>query len=307
MQTRPLTFGVLAFTMGVVQKKGRSAMNTLPVTNQEQQLVYKQVGESINDLFFFPPFAPGQGPSPLLLLIPGGGWQRNEALSMYHMAKSTADTLREKGFAVASISYRGQQADGVSMREIVADIFDALAYLARYCEPLRIHPHHFYTMGHSAGAHLSLMAAYGHPPAPEGQTEPAQEPAFTLRGTAAIAPVTFFPYENRELYTPIDLSPLFAEQTAEEYRRFSPLYLAGPHVPPTYLAAGDQDDLVSCVQADLLYKKLSFMQVKARFTLSKGGDHCCLPAKGQAAALPDLPAVLREAADFLWEVETSSL
>ncbi|MBQ6818436.1 MAG: alpha/beta hydrolase [Clostridia bacterium] len=277
-------------------------MNTVPVNNQEQQLIYKQIGESINDMFFFPPTEVVWKNAPVLLLIPGGGWQRNTSISMYNMAKPTAEALRAKGFAVATVSYRGQQADGVSMREIVTDIFDAMGYLSHYSEVLKIDPHRIYTMGHSAGAHLSLMAAYDDPCGINGQKRIYTDP-FTVKGVAAISAPTILPFDNRELYTPIDIKPIFAEETRAEYDRFSPFYMVRPNLPPTYLAAGDKDDLVTTIHSDILYKALTHVGVPCRFTLCKGGDHCCMPAQGESASIPDLAYVLDEAAQFILQCE----
>ncbi len=277
-------------------------MNTAPIDNSQQQLIYKQIGNSINDMYFFPPTKTRGELAPILLLIPGGGWQRNTSISMYNMAKSTAEFLRSNGFAVATISYRGQQADGVSMREIVTDIFDALGYLSHYSEILKIDPNRIYTMGHSAGGHLSLIAAYDDPNGINGQNRIYAD-SFTVKGVAAISPATILPFENRELYSPIDIKPLFAEETREEYDRFSPYFMINSSTPPTYLAAGDKDDLVLPFHSDILYKALTNAGVNSLFTLCKGGDHCCLPAADQTASVPDLSVVLDQAAQFILACE----
>ena len=277
-------------------------MNTAPIDNSRQQLIYKQIGNSINDMYFFPPTQTRGELAPILLLIPGGGWQRNTSISMYNMAKSTAEFLRANGFAVATISYRGQQADGVSMREIVTDIFDALGYLSHYSEILKIDPNRIYTMGHSAGAHLSLMAAYDDPHGINGQ-ERIYTDSFSVKGVAAISAPTLLPLDNRDFYTPIDIKPIFAEETRAEYDRFSPYYLVRPDLPPTYLAAGDKDDLVAPIHSDILYKALTHVGVHCRFTLCKGGDHCCMPTQGESASVPDLANVLDEAAQFILQCE----
>ncbi len=277
-------------------------MNTVPIDNSQQQLLYKKIGESINDMYFFPPAQTKWELAPVLLLIPGGGWQRNTSISMYNMAQSTAEALRANGFAVATISYRGQQADHVSMREIVCDVFDALGYLAHYSAILKINPHHIYTMGHSAGAHLSLVAAYDDANGQNG-SERIYTDSFTVKGVVAISPATILPFENRELYTPIDIKPIFAEETREEYDRFSPYYMVNSNTPPTYLAAGDKDDLVLPIHSDILHKALTHAGINSQFTLCRGGDHCCLPAADQTASIPDLSTVLEQATQFILACE----
>ena len=277
-------------------------MVTFPQNNAEQTLVYKHVGKNENHLLFYPPTKELYEKAPLLFLIPGGGWQRNLAVNMYNMAKATAETLRSNGFAVAAVDYRGQRADNVSMREIVCDIYDALGYVARFSNILQVDAHRVYTMGHSAGAHLSLMAAYDDTNGQNGANRIYND-VFTVKGVAAISPATIMPFENRALYTPIDIKPLFAQEARDEYDRFSPYYMVNPNTPPTYLAAGDKDYLILPIHSDILYKALTHAGVKCKFTLCKGGDHCCLPAIDQTASIPDLSAVLEQAAQFILECE----
>ncbi len=271
-------------------------MQTIPQNNAEQQLLYKKVGDSENDLLFFPPTKPGDGPAPVLVMIPGGGWQRNTSVSMYNMAKRTADRLREQGFAAVALSYRGQQADGVHMAEITADILDAMGYLARHREALYIDPMRLCAIGHSAGAHLALQAAYM-PCDALGELREYADERFAVKAVVGLAPPTLMPFENSAFYTPIDLTPLFSEQTEAEYRRFSPIEYVTPATPPTMLATGTKDNLVLPVQADLLYQKLKRAGVAAKLLVSRDANHGFEPLAPDAG--PELPAILDESADFL--------
>ncbi len=275
-------------------------MISIPKNNKEQTLVYKQVGENPNEIVFFPPLQQKYEKAPLLFLIPGGGWQRNTAISMYNMAKPTAESLRQEGFAVATISYRGQLADGVHMPQIVGDVYDALGYLSRYSQVLGIDPHKVYAMGHSAGAHLSLMVGYD---TQKQEFDRLYPETFTVKGVVAISPVTFFPEQNLRAYTPLDITDIFEQWIQVELDRFSPLCLVTANVPPTYIATGEKDELIYCSQSEMLYQTLTRLGVKTKFTLCLGGDHSCLPAKDEESCVPDLWVVLEEVTEFILSLE----
>lgn len=266
--------------------------------HHEQRLLYKKIGESENEICFFPPFQSADQKAPVLFLIPGGGWQRNTADSMYNMARITADRLRNKGFAVASISYRGQLADHVHMPEITADVFDAMGYLSRYQDALQIDPQRIYVMGHSAGAHLALLTSYMPKEQVSAYCEYANEEHFTVKAVAAIAPPVMLQKENSRLYMEPDPLPLFEYQTQNEYKTFSPITYVTEQTAPTFLATGTKDTLVAPIQADLLYQALKEKGVFAKLVISENGDHCLLSSDSDVMAVPDLPVVLQQIADF---------
>lgn len=273
-------------------------MVTIPKDNREQRLIYKTVGEREIELLFYPPHKAVYDRAPVLFLIPGGGWSMSVAESMYGMARSLAETLRENGFVAVAVSYRNHRDDGVMMPAIADDIFDAASYLAQHAETLGIDPHRLFTCGHSAGGHLSLLLAYA--PCDFGAQRVYDTP-FTVCGSVPISPPTNMSATPTELERyHIGVAHLFAG-CEESMPRYSPLWWAeNGHGVPTVTAAGDRDTLVPPANSADLCRALERNGIRARLLISHGGGHCLEPIECEAVSLP-LAEVLSQMATFVLE------
>ena len=98
----------------------------VPNGNNAADLVYKITPRRNLMLTFLPPIKEKFDKAPVYFLIPGGGWHVETRQSMIDFSLSSVETLRNEGFAVVSIDYRVYK-DGVVMREIITDCFDAKA------------------------------------------------------------------------------------------------------------------------------------------------------------------------------------
>jgi len=243
------------------------------VNNEERRLIYKTVGEREIELLFYPPHKAVYDRAPVLFLIPGGGWCISVAESMYGMARSLAETLRENGFAAVAVSYRNHRDDGVMMPAIADDVFDAASFLAAHADVLRIDPHRVYTCGHSAGGHLALLLGFA--PCDFG-VERVYHTLFTVRGSVPLSPPTNMsatPAE-RERYG-IGVAHLFAGCDEAAFQRYSPLWWAeNGHGVPTLTAAGDRDTLVPSANSEDLCRALAAHGIRCDLLCSHGGGHC---------------------------------
>lgn len=277
-------------------------MISIPKDNREQCLIYKTVGKREIELLFYPPHKAVYDRAPVLFLIPGGGWCMSVAASMYGMARSLAETLRENGFAAVAVSYRNHRDDGVMMPAIADDIFDAASYLALHADRLGIDPHRLYTCGHSAGGHLALLLAFA--PCDFG-VERIYDLPFTVRGCVPISPPTNMGATPTELarYS-IGVAHLFAGCDETAFRRYSPLWWAeNGHGVPTLTAAGDRDTLVPSTNSEDLCQALTAHGIRCDLLRSHGGGHCLEPIECEQVSLP-LPHVLEKMADFILEENT---
>ncbi len=278
-------------------------MVSIPKDNSQQRYIYKSFENCDNDLYFFPPTKKVYDKAPVLFMMPGGGWNRNRAMAMYDGAKIINDILRDKGFAVATISYRGCVDDEVSMSEEVADILDGIGFLAKYQDVLQIDPMRVYTFGHSAGAHLSLTVAYMNKDCvTERRIYPKEQ--FCIKGVAGMSsPTTFMP-ENMDLYY-LDMpyfDKLFPLQNEEIFSQYSPLCLAEKHSVPTFLIHGDKDDLIDCKHSVLLYEKLKEKGEKTELVVCKNANHCFQSPTGEDIN-PTLDEAKTRAAQFILSCE----
>jgi arylformamidase len=105
------------------------------------------------DVYLPPDGAPARAPVPVLVYVHGGAWSNGCKEWMGFLAPALVDTP----MIFVSISHR--RSPDVRMPEIVADCFDALAWVHRNIAALGGDPHALYVGGHSAGAHLAALLA----------------------------------------------------------------------------------------------------------------------------------------------------
>ncbi|GAA1837983.1 hypothetical protein GCM10009682_63320 [Luedemannella flava] len=93
---------------------------------------------------------------PLVVLVPGGGWQTADRSGLGQLAEA----LVAKGIAVNNVTYRvGTEASRfpVPAQDVTCAVDASVAALKR----AGFHPGPVVLVGHSAGAHLSSLAAFG--------------------------------------------------------------------------------------------------------------------------------------------------
>lgn len=137
-----------------------------PAMAQVQTHTYAEINGNPLLLNFYPPTTASVDPAPLILWIHGGGW-----ISGTRMSTGNSLSLRQHGFAVASVDYRltsqtGQWGDApVTWPAQAHDVKAAVRYLRANAEVLNIDPCAFISWGSSAGGHLSaiLGTSNGHP------------------------------------------------------------------------------------------------------------------------------------------------
>lgn len=100
---------------------------------------------------------PGNGPFPVVVMIHGGCWQK-------HIADRTimnyaADALRQQGFAVWNIEYRGVDEVGGGYPGTFQDVAHAADALRALAPRFRLDLNHIVGFGHSAGGHLIAWLA----------------------------------------------------------------------------------------------------------------------------------------------------
>ena len=204
---------------------------------------------------------PGGEPAPAVVKVHGGGWTgggRNEAAQWNRW-------LNALGYHVFDVDYR--LAPPPRWEDAVADVQQAVAWVAAQAGAVGVDPTRISLMGHSAGGHLALLAGY--------------------RGAAP--PVRCIV----NIYGPCDLGRLYGTggshvyldqclrsfaggpptEQPDRYRALSPLDHAGPSSPPTITLHGRRDRLIPIEQAALLDDALAAAGVAHETCLLPATDH----------------------------------
>jgi acetyl esterase/lipase len=99
---------------------------------------------------------PGTAPQGVILFIHGGIWMYGDKSN----CPIFLDTFRDR-FVVASMSHRYID-DTTHINDLVDDVSAAVAYIREFCSQNNTDPGKLIIMGHSSGAHLSMLYAYKH-------------------------------------------------------------------------------------------------------------------------------------------------
>lgn len=241
----------------------------IPKGNVYDNLVYKSTRQRDLMLTFLPPIKNKCEKSPVYFIIPGGGWHSEERQSMLDFSAKSVELLRDEGFAVVSIDYR-VCVEGVCMREIITDCFDAARYISHFADILSIDKSKFVLSGHSAGGHIALMMAYA---TQDTFTDNYEfDDKFAVKCVSAMSPPTIL-YDN-STNNLRDISDVYVGCDTKEEREFtSPITYVTQDCPPTLLCAGTSDYLVFASSSERLYERLRKENVPCKIEIAIAGGH----------------------------------
>ncbi len=210
-----------------------------------QVITYAQYPEINLTLDYYP--AKADGKRPCLIVVHGGSWSSGNSQELPELNSY----LAQKGYAVASISYR--LAPKYQTPAPVEDVHKAITYLCKHADELNIDTTKFVLLGRSAGAQIALLAAY------------------TLHDVKLKGVIDFYGPADMVWGYSIPSNPLIMDsrkvmedyiggsyqQVPQNYRACSPLEFVDGNTPPTLIIHGENDVLVSREHSRRLDEKLS--------------------------------------------------
>ena len=202
---------------------------------------------------------------PLVVMIPGGGWQTADRTGLGQLAAA----LSARGIAATNATYRvGQVASQfpVPAQDITCAIDASVAAAKR----AGLRPDPVIVLGHSAGAHLSSLAAFG---APSFRTSQCPYPRNRVDGWVGLSGVYDLTIVGQWSWTMMggtaeELPELYAQAGTATYLPTAPKNI------DALVVQGDSDDiLISTSIATDFAQLLRQHRFQTQLTIIPGADH----------------------------------
>ena len=192
-----------------------------------------------------------------LVFVHGGAWMSGTG-DLANLPASLA-SLSKSGWDIVSIDHR--LAPETDIDGMVSDVRAAVRYVRTNARQLRVNASTVILAGHSSGAHLAAMAAFGKPGVAEKPdavillAAPADLALFAadqslIYGFAKSAVV------NHALGCGYEGPRDSLKCSSDDLRASSPLFVLDKTAPPAYLAYGALDEIVPLSQGRALYEAL---------------------------------------------------
>jgi acetyl esterase/lipase len=239
-----------------------------------RDVVYGSVGEVVLTLDFYETTQRRQE-RPLILWVHGGAWRSGNKSGVPILS------LREQGFAIASVDYRLSPVAKFPAQ--IHDIKAATRYLKLHAERYNVDTDRFILAGASAGGHLAVLAAVT-----DGVTELSGAIGVNESASTRVQAVVSF-YGASNLQTILAQSTPFGinmrvpalelllggvpEQQPALARLASPVEHIDPKDPPLWLFHGEQDPQMPISQSHELVGAYKKVGLPVKFDVVYGGKH----------------------------------
>ncbi|MGE0598808.1 MAG: alpha/beta hydrolase fold domain-containing protein [Dehalococcoidia bacterium] len=202
------------------------------------------------------------------LMFHGGGWRRGDRKNIAPRAKA----LQALGFTAIPTQYR--LIDEAPWPSAVHDVKAAIRWVRANAADLGIDPDKIVLQGHSAGAHLSLVAA-GTTGMPEWEGDGGNAGVdSSVAAVAAFYPPTVFRVGDSKVRGAVPPINLLGESPDPEVvRAASPLTYVSPQSPPTFFLHGGADHVVPTASSVVMHEALRAAGVETDLHVFAGQNH----------------------------------
>ena len=289
------------------KQKGAKYLNT--GGDRKLEITYKNVNNKELKLDLYYPTGQRSEACPVVVFAHGGGWA---AGSRYKAAggsfAAVFERLIKQGFAVAPVTYRLAKKDsGVTMRDCVIDCKDAIRYLAKNSESLKIDPMRICVMGDSAGGHIAQMLLLAGTEQLQGDSALAETSYKMVAGVSWYGPCDFektdlFNHDDRanfrDRFGPRILGTKSErEQKLARYREVSPINYLSSDSPPLLMIQGDKDTTIPVKHAYYMKQKADSLKAPVEIMIVKNSGHNW--RKVDAAIEPTREVIIDRTVKFL--------
>lgn len=231
--------------------------------------------------------------APVVFFIHGGAWLagRKEAVN-FNRFIGAFNNLREAGYAIVSPEYTLARDGKSPFPSCIIDAYDALEWVKNHGDSLSLDINNIGIMGESAGAHISMMMAFGNPEI-VGLNYESTDFKYIID--------VYGPNDMNALYhgplmdtintyisdLPTDIqdcinipNKLFgfdptqdSTKTKQFADKFSPILYISSNIPRILIIHGTADQIVNVNQSKNLKRQLDSLSIKHEFHLLDGVNH----------------------------------
>ncbi|MGB0583181.1 MAG: alpha/beta hydrolase fold domain-containing protein [Limisphaerales bacterium] len=249
-------------------------------------VVYKTVSKRELEFDMYYPKTGTKKPCPVIVYTHGGGWAAGSRFGAASGGFAPLfKQLTKEGFCIVSVDYRlARKGTGVRMRDCVIDSKDAIRYLAKNSDSLKIDPKQVFVFGDSAGGHIAQMLTLTPPTSLPGDPNLAGVDYQIVAGVSWYGPCDFentilFNYDDRpnfrDRFGPRILGD--AEVTSDEklrlYREMSPVNHLKKDSPPLFMIQGDKDTTIPVKHAYEMQKRANKLEAPVKILIVKNSGH----------------------------------
>jgi len=229
---------------------------------------------------------------PVLLFFHGGGWiGGSKGAININRVNGSINQLREKGYAVISVDYSLASSDQSAFPHCIIDAYDAIKWVEDHAAKYDFDTQNVGLMGESAGAHISMMAAYAKV---EGFS-PNSKSNIDLKYVVDIYGPTHLdslyhserPDSLRSIVEkmPEGLRDHLTEQifgfdpeedslrTLQFMYQYSPITYVHKEIPPTLIIHGQLDKICPLMQSEILQAKLEDLNIDHEYHVVENMHH----------------------------------
>lgn len=232
-------------------------------------------------LDIYAPEGTASTPYPVIVFFHGGAWRDGEREGYGFLGRAFA----ARGIATVIADYR--KAPKVRFPAFVEDSADAIAWVHANIGKYDGDPSRIFLMGHSAGAHIAMLAALDKKWLAANDLSPD-----IIKGVIGLAG----PYDFLPLTT--DSSKIALGQWPD-LRETQPITYARADAPPLLLLTGDKDTVVKPRNSKVLSEKIAALGGQQKLKIYKGVDHADIimaiarPFRAKAPVLSDVVEFVR--------------
>lgn len=296
-----LSFSHLSFSQTFSQNSAQASRvktTLLPeIATVSENIIYKtnKKGNPLQLDIYTPK---GNIPSklPVLIYVHGGGWVEGDKVILKDdYVENTMAKLIAKQYAVISINYTLLN-DSTHFPQPLEDTKDAIRWVRKNAEKYNFDTHNIGIFGTSAGAHLSLMAAYTPDDTFIGSPELSSYPSSVNYVIDHYGPADL----NKLFHTKTGTIPVFMvgllskkiislqknlvkglsgydidkdqQKIIEYFKTVSPVNVVSGGVP-TLIMQGNKDKIVPLSQSKKLYRRLKRANIQTSLVVVDNGVH----------------------------------